>query len=374
MKKCCVILLSLFLCVGLAACAETKLLERVGLVTLVGYDFGKEEAVETTAVVRQVSTELQSKVAIITAENATTQGTRAKVNNRAAEKIMSGQLRGVLFGEEFASAGIGHNIETSLRNSTISGAMLLAVVEGETRPMLEYPYPEIDDIGEHIYKLLKQNIASEQVVSSTLHEVAHDYYSVGRDVAIPLLNRDEELIEISGIALFRRDKMVGKLSVEDSFYVKLMRDNYHAGSYEMKLKGEDLPTSLLKDPPDEINVVFDPIKTRKDVKLVNPTTPEFDLHITVQVRLLEIKPNINVGEVKNAEELEKVIGTGLSAELSRVIADCQEIGSDVFGFGEFYRSSVRHSELTEEKWHAMFKEMKVNIDFDVTLLRSGIFE
>ena len=121
-------------------------------------------------------------------------------------------------------------------------------------------------------------------------------------------------------------------------------------------------------------MVFDPIKTNKDVKLVNPTTPEFDLHLTVQARLLEIKPDINVGEPKKQEELEKAISKSLSSEISRVIAYCQEIDSDVFGYGEIYRSSVRHSKLTEEKWNELYKEMKVNVNVDFTLLRSGVFE
>ena len=197
MKKFCLFILLLVLSVSLVGCAETKILERVSLVTLIGYDTGKEENVETTAVVRQVGTELQSKVAIITAENETSQGTRAKINRRASEKLMSGQLRGVLFGKEFAENGIGHYIETILRNPTISEGVIMAVVEGETRPLLEYQYPNIDEIGEHVNKLLDQNIESEQVVSSTLHEVAYDYYSPGRDIALPIIKRDKELVEIS---------------------------------------------------------------------------------------------------------------------------------------------------------------------------------
>ncbi|WP_342538624.1 Ger(x)C family spore germination protein [Sporosarcina sp. FSL K6-1540] len=374
MKNFCCFLLLLFLFIGLVGCAETKLLERVGLVTLIGYDLGKEEGVETTAVVRQVSTELESKVAVITAENETSQGTRSKINRRAAEKIMSGQLRGVLFGEEFAQDGIGHYIENLLKNPAMSGDIIMAVVEGQTKALLEYQYPDIEDIGEHIYKLVEQNIKSEQVVSSTLHDVAKDYYFMGRDIAMPIIRRDEELIEISGIALFKKDKMIGKLSIDDSFYVKLSRDDYHAGVFELKIKGDDLPSSLLKDPPDEINLVFDPIKTHKEVKLVNPKTPEFDLYLTVQARLLEIKPNVNVGNSKKVEALEKAISKSLSSEISRVIAYCQNIGSDVFGYGEIYRSSVRHSELTEEKWHELYKEMKVNVHVDFTLLRSGVFE
>jgi spore germination protein len=374
MKKFCCFLLLLFLCVGLVGCADTKLLERVSLATLIGYDLGEKDSVETTAVVRQVSTGLQSNVAIITAENETSQGTRAKINRRAAEKIVTGQLRGVLFGDEFAKEGIGHYIDTLLKNPSISEGVLLAVVEGETRPLLEYKYPDIEDIGEHIFKLLEQNIKSEQVPSSTLHEVAYDYYSAGRDIALPIIKRDKELVEISGIALFKKSKMIGKLSVEDSFYVKLSRDDYNSGTFEMKIKGDDLPSSLMKNPPKEISLVFDPIETHKDVKLVNPTTPEFDLHLTVKARLLEIKPDINVGKPKNTEELEKAISKSLSSEISRVIAYCQKIDSDVFGYGEVYRSKVRHSKLTEKKWNEMYKEMKVNVHVDFTLLRSGVFE
>ncbi|MFJ7934502.1 Ger(x)C family spore germination protein [Sporosarcina sp. NPDC096371] len=374
MKKFYFFILLLVLCVSLVGCAKSKILERVSLVTLIGYDTGKEENVETTAVVRQVGTELQSKVAIITAENETSQGTRAKINLRTSEKLVSGQLRGVLFGKEFAENGIGHYIDTFLRNPTISAGVIVAVVEGEARPLLEFQYPDIDEIGEHIYKLLDQNIESEQVVSSTLHEIAYDFYSPGRDIALPIIKKDKELIEISGIALFKEDKMIGELSVEDSFYVKLSRDDYQNGTLEIKIKGDDFPSSLIKGSPEEFHLVFDPIKTDSDVKLVNPETPEFDLHLNVQARLLEIKPDIDTWEPEKVEELEKLIGKNLSSEISRVIAYCQQIDSDVFGYGELYRSSVRHSKLTDEKWHELYKEMKVNVNVDFTLLRSGVFE
>ena len=250
----------------------------------------------------------------------------------------------------------------------------MAVVEGEARSLLEYEYPSIDEIGQHIYKLLDQNIESEQVVSSTLHEVAYDYYSVGRDIALPIIKRDDELVDISGIALFIKDKMVGKLPVDDSFYVKLSRDDYHNGTFEMKINGDELLSSLLKESHSEISLVFDPIKTKKNVKLVDSKTPEFDLHLSIEARILEIKQDINVGDAKGAEEIEKAISKKLESEISRVIAYCQKIGSDVFGYGEYYRSSVRHSNLTAEKWREIYKDMKVNVEVDFTMIRSGVFE
>lgn len=369
-----IITVLLALSIGLTGCAEQKLLERVGLVTLIGYDQGKEEEVGTTAIVRQVGTDLESAVAIITTENETIEGTSLKINNRTAEKLMSGQLRGVLFGKELAKEGIGHYLDTMLKNPSISEGIYIAVVEGEAKQLLEYKYPNINEIGEHIYKLLKQNIENEQMVSSTLHEVSFDYYSMGRDIATPIIRRDEELVTISGVAFFHEGKLLGELPVEDSFYVKLGQENFRAGKNEIIIKGDDLPSSLLKNASDEISVVFDPIKTRKSVKLVDRTSPEFNFHIAMQARILEMKQDINVEDTKKAALLEKAIGNKMESEISRVIAYFQEIGSDTFGFGEYYRSSVRHSKLTEEKWYEMYKEMKVNVTVDFTLIRSGVFE
>ena len=358
----------------IAGCAEQKLLEQIGLTTLLGYDLGENEKLSTTAVIRQVNPEFQSNVEVVSAENETARGSRAQINRKTSKKIMSGQMRVVLFGEELAAEGIAHHIDTLSKNSDTSGGVIVAVVEGETKSLLEYPFQEIDDIGTHIFKLLEQNIKSEQMISSSLHEVAHDYYSLGRDIAVPIIKRDEESVEISGVALFNKGKMVGKLSPEDSFYVKLSRDLYDSAMFEITIPKESLPDSQTKHSQEKIPIVIDTINTKKQIKLINSKTPEFDMHITVNGRLLEIEANMDLDNSKNVKKLEEEIGKSIAENVARVLVYCQDVNSDAFGLGEYYRSSVRHSNLTHEKWHAMYSEAKVNIKVDFTVLRSGIFE
>lgn len=366
--------LYIFLILSLVGCGETKLLEEMGLTTLIGYDSGSDGDVKTTTVVRQVSSDFESKVTIITTEYETSQGTRVKANRMSSKKIKLGQLRVVLFNEELAKTGIGHYINNLLQHSEMSGNVLLAVVEGQTESLLEYEYTDINDIGDHIYKLLEQNIKGEQTVSSTLHEVGHDYYSPGMDIAMPILKRNKEHIEISGLALFKKGEMMGQLSAKDGFYVKLIRDHYNVGKLELAIKGDELPFSLMNDPPDKIDLVFDPLKTKKKIKLSSSSTPEFGIYISVKARLMEIKPYIDVDKPDNVAKLDKAIAKSISSEISRVIGTSQEVGSDVFGFGEVYRSTVRSSDLTTDKWHALYKDMKVNVHVDFTLLRDGIME
>ncbi|MBD7942549.1 Ger(x)C family spore germination protein [Psychrobacillus sp. Sa2BUA9] len=375
MKKLSFYLITLFLCIILAGCAETNILDRIGLTTLVGYDIGSEEEnIKTTAVIREVSPEFQSNVEVVTAEEATSKGARVKTNRKLSKKIMVGQMRVILFSEEIAKDDIHYFIDAHLENASVSNGVYMAVVEGPMSSLLEYKYENIEDIGQHIYRLLEQNIESEYMISSTLHVVARDYYSAGRNIVMPIIKRDEEFVEISGIAFFKDGNMSGRLSAEDSFFVKIIRDNYKHGNFQTKLKEEDISPSLMKNSFDEIPLAFDTVKTDRKLKLVNSTTPEFDLNITIKGRLLELRSDIDVGNPKIVEELEKGISKNLKKEISRVISIGQKYESDVFGFGESYRSSVRNSKLTPEKWHELFKTMKVNVKVDFKLVRNGVFE
>lgn len=364
----------LFLLGMLTGCVETNILDKIGMVTLVGYDVGTEEKVATTAVIREVNPEFQSNVEVLTTENETSKGNRMKTNRKLARKIMAGQMRVILFGEELAKDDLHHYIDTQLESAEISNALYMAVVEGKTAPLLKYEYKNIDDIGQHIFKQIEQNIKLETMISATLHEIAHDYYSPGTDIAMPILKRDEEVVELSGIALFNGGKMVGTLPVNDSFYVKLLRDTFKAGIFETILHEDEISSNLLKQNANEISIAFDAIHSKRILKLVDASTPEFDLLLQLKARVVEVFPDLNIGDPKVVAELEKAIGKKLSKEISKVIAQTQEVESDIFGFGEKYRSSVRKSNLTKEKWHKKYKDMKVNVEVDFVILRDGVFE
>lgn len=374
MRKVKSLILSLLILFSLTGCAEQKLLERVGLIILVGYDLGEESSLSTTAVVRQVSPEFESNIEIISAENETGKGTRAIMNRKTSKKLVEGQLRVVLYGDELASQGIGKTLNALTRDSDISGGIFVAVVEGETKKILEYSYKDIDDIGQHIYKLLEQNIEEELVISTTLHEVSHDYHSIGEDISMPILSREGESITISGMALFNKGEMVGALPATDSFYLKLVRDHYDSGTFETQISTEDLEGTEMEDLPSELSVVLDTIKSKEKLELTNHEVPEFDLDISLDARLLEVNAEIDLGDPDKVAMIEKAISKSLSSEVTRVIQYCQDVNSDVFGLGQQYRSSVKNSELTEEKWKDMYQQAKVNVQVDLNILRTGTLD
>ncbi|MGM9949266.1 MAG: Ger(x)C family spore germination protein [Lysinibacillus sp.] len=376
MKKLKVLALILASFTLLAGCAEQHILERLSLATLIGYDAGDEEYdLSSTFVIRQVNPEFQSDVITLSAVAKTTKGIRDEIGLQVSKKVAKGQLRVVLYGEEFAKAGIGQMIYNQLKNPEVSSGVYLSVVEGKTKPFLEYQYDNITDIGQHIYNLLGHNIERERLLSSTIHETGRDYYSPTRQIILPIIKRKENLVEITGLALFRNDQMVGRLPAEDIFYVKLLREGYENGSVELLLDGKNLESLIApkREVPDKIAVAFDSIKADMKMKVVNQTTPEFDVNIEIKLRLTDIDDAIQMNRKNTNELIQEEVNKKMEKELYRIIEYSQELNSDVFGFGEYYKSRVRDANLTPEKEENMYPNMKMNIHIHSKIIRNGVF-
>lgn len=356
----------------LAGCVEPKILERISLTTLVGYDLAENNQLTSTAVIRQINPDLESKIEVQSATATTSKWTRAKIDLKTSKRIVAGQLRVVLFGEDLAKEGLGESIHTLKMNAEVSNAIYLAIVEGESKSLLEHNYENITEIGQHVFQLIQQNIEQQHAISSTLHEINRDNLSDLESYAMPLLKKEGDLIEISGIALFSKGKMVGKLSAEDSFFVMLIRDNTHNGSLELVLPGETIEHAS-SDFSEELPIAVDSIKSKRNITLVDQSVPEFDLTIDFDCRLLEINSSVSVDESSIIKKIEKEMNQKIEREISRVIQYSQDHNSDIFRFGDHYKAQVRNTNVDGEKWHEMYPEMKVNVTVNAKIIRSSVF-
>lgn len=368
-------ILFISICLILTACTETKLLERISIVTLIGYD-KEEDLLSTTAVVRQINPEFQSNIEIHSETAATSKESKLKVDLEIAKKLGTGQLRVVLFGDELAKEGLEEAVHTLAMNPEMATSIYLSVVEGKTKTLLENKYENITDVGQHIFNLLDHNIKQQQMISSTFHEIERDISSPLRDFALPIIKKIEEYIDISGVALFKEGKMVGNLPATDVFYIMLTRKDIKDGTTQLVLPGELVNHSKNppENPPDDLPIAIDAINSKRKLKITDHNKNEIDLNITLDCRLLEIHSSLSIGDKKITEKIEEEINKKMESEIKRIIEYSQEVNSDIFGFGEQFYAQVRNSKLTEEKWRELYPEMKVNVKVDTEIIRNGVTE
>lgn len=190
----------------LTGCAEPRILERISITTLLGYDLEEENKVTTTVTVRQVSPDDKSSVETQTNTEDTSFGTRIKVDLQTAKKVMAGQLRVILVGNELAKSGIEQPLQRNMMNSEISNSIYFAIADGTAKEIIEGEYEHITDIGQHVYNLIHHNVESQHSVSPTLHEIVRNDYSPFRDNAIPIIKKMTKLLVLKVLLYFKNLK------------------------------------------------------------------------------------------------------------------------------------------------------------------------
>ncbi|PFA62995.1 spore gernimation protein [Bacillus sp. AFS015802] len=375
MKKLFIMVPSLVLLLFLSSCAESSTLEKIGMVTTVGYDKKEDGEIHTTTLILETDPQSMDSTNVLSSDSLTSKGARIEINLKSPKKLESGQLRVALYGEDLAEDGLINLADTLSRDHSISDLTFLAVVEGSAGELLKHKYAQFSDAGQYVYKEIEQNIKGEVIPSPTLHETLHDYYSVGVDPVLPLLKVEDDMINITGMALFKGDRMVGRIPPRDSFYVKLVSDRFKAGNFEITFKNGENQALLPSEPPSsDIAVALDTIKSKSEIKLVDPKSLEFDLNIQINARLQEINRNVDLKKNENLAIIEKKLSKKITNEIEDLIGYSQSKSSDVFGFGEEYRTKAIHSNLTDEEWHDLFKDIKVNVNIDFVIIRTGVVE
>lgn len=374
MRKIVIKLIAIILVVLLSACADPKTLERMGLVTTVGYDVTEDGEVLATMVLLHIDPEAPQNSAILTAKASTSKGARIKADLKSPKKLQSGQLRVALFSEEVVKLGLINLADTLARDPSISDLTYLAVVEGSTNSLINQKNTHFTDISQLIYKELDQNIKGETIPSSTLQEIMHDYYADGIDPILPTIKGGNGEIKITGMALMNTDRMVGKIDSKEAFFLKLINDRYQAGSVELIISKEGFTIVNQAQSPRELAVVIDTISSKSDIKLKSKENLDFTLKIKLKTRLLEINQTLDIKNPNNLKLLEEKLAKKIKTDVEALITKAREAGSDPFGLGEVYRKSVRKSNLTTEKWHKMYPESKVNVDIDFEIMRTGVVE
>jgi spore germination protein len=374
MKLICISILAVLMVLQLTSCADPKTLEKIGMITTVGYD-KLDEGIHTTMLILETDPKSMESTNVISTDGLTSKGARIKANQKSPKKLMSGQLRVALYSKEVAEGGLINLADTLSRDHSISDLTYLAVVDGKASDVLGRKYEQFSDPGQYVFKEIEQNIKGETIPSPTLHEMLHDYYSVGVDPILPLIKMENDIISIAGMALLKNDKMVGTITPTQAFYVKLVNDHYEAGNFEMILRnGENASLMKGQDFSSQVAIALDTIKSKSKIQLADQEKNVFDLKISMNARLQEINRTIDLTNPKNLKLLDEKISESMKKEIEELIKSCQSVDSDVFGFGEVYRSSVTHSDLTRKKWHSMYKDMKVNVGVDFTIVRTGVVE
>ncbi|QAS51780.1 Ger(x)C family spore germination protein [Halobacillus litoralis] len=377
MKKAAILLMVM---IFLAGCIPKNYIERLGIITAVGYDLIEDDRLRGTLVMFQFDPTAANNSQVVTGEAETSKGIRFATNRLTSQQLVSGQVRLEIFQDQLASKGMMKYMDTLQRDAKISDMGYLAVSNVPTSTMLKSNNSESHpNTGNYIQQLIEKSIKDESIPNAVLTGFMHDFYDTGKDPVLPLLTLEEDKTVIQGLGLFQDDRFVDAISHEQTFYLMLMKQEFDHGQFQIELDSDSMQDFYRKSTNEQVSegdlhVSLHELSTERTIKPTKGQPTKQSVHLKMESRLLEITKEIELKDKKAINALEKELEIAIEKKLGSIMTIFKEAQVDPVGFGAKYNTEKRSNRVTNENWREQIPELDIEFKVDFKLLRYGITE
>lgn len=348
------IILLLFISSILTGCVRTKILDDLNLDSAIGYDYLDKDLIQATVVVPIYNTDKSMSSETFTETSSLSKEILVKVDAKSPKTVEKGKLELILFSSELAGQGIFELVDNFQRDPNVTTNLSVAVVDGEVKEMLSTSFKN-EDTGRYIAEIIEQNTNMGLLPKKHLHQFMFDYYSTGKDPYLPLLKLEKGQVEISGIALFNKDKLVDQIDFSELFVFTVLAETSKNGSY--KVRNDTYVQNLNSK--------------RKFLVSNNKTNPEITINVQIK-GIIRQHSGEKIHPKKLYEKTEQQMEQDVQEQAEIMIKKFQALKVDPLGLGEQVRSRTRNWD--EKKWNDMYPTINVKVKVDVKITESGVVE
>ncbi|MEP9404866.1 Ger(x)C family spore germination protein [Peribacillus frigoritolerans] len=346
----------------MAACGvEKQILEDILIAEVVGYDDAEDKKIKGTVVVSvpKPGEEADLGKEVYEANSHDIKAARQQENAKTPYPIVGGRLTAILYGEGLASKGLNNYVDTYRRDPMVGRDLYLAVVHGKAEDVVKMEPKLIKTPGVQVKELIEQNIRTN-LPDVDLHRYLYACHGKGIDPVLPLLETAGDQIRVKGIALFKKDRYIGKyIPYEDGFLYKVLSENFKLGSYEIKWKENDFT---------DINNV----ESRVHYHISNANQdPKVRIDVKMKASLLEVQ-GYDLGKAVDLNKIEVRAEQVIGKKLNEMVTMFQENHIDPLALGDHAKSKTRN--FDQKHWEEAYPDTPIEVDLDIEMIQTGIAE
>ncbi|MFD1036923.1 Ger(x)C family spore germination protein [Virgibacillus byunsanensis] len=368
----------------LSGCWSRTELDEMAIATAIGIDKREEDYLVTVQILnpgeiagKAVTT--RSEVVTYRTTGKTLFEALRKLTTEIPRKIYVAHVRIIIFGEELAKEGIGKSLDLISRDHEFRTDFFILVAKDiESTEVLNVLTPIEKIPANKIYGSLQ---ASEETWATTkavtLDELITNLTSPGSN---PVLSGVEMIgdsqigmdignvekvdppasLNLMGLSVFKKDKLVGWLSQEESKGYNFIKGN--------------VKSTVDYVACEEGTIAIEVIKTTSDVKgKVENGLPKIDIQINAEANIGEVQCGKDITKPEIIKELEQQFSDKTKKLINNSIKKVQEdFQSDIFGFGEaIHRSNSKAWKDLKENWDQEFSNVEVSVKVKYEIRRIG---
>jgi|AGTN01.2.fsa_nt_gi germination protein, Ger(x)C family len=271
-----------------------------------------------------------------------------------------------VIGREIAERGIAPYMDFFVRAKETRPTTKIAISETTAGDVLEVK-PTLTLLpATNIEKLVEGQVANSQSKEANVLDYINAMQSSTTSLIAPILRikeRDgEKSIYISGMAVFKKDRMVGELSDHESRGVLWVLGEVQSTVVNVDICGGVASFEVLSAKSEVSPVVSDGKVTMK-------------ISVSVTAELSEQTCKENLATQDNIKNLQALVGETICGEIVLAFNKAAALDADVYGFGEMVHK--HYNEMwrdMEPNWDKLFPEITLDIKADVAIISAGAIE
>jgi len=273
----------------------------------------------------------------------------------------------IVIGRELAERGISHSLDFFVRAKEMRPTVNFLIADTTAEEVLGAQTEMNMMPAIYIDKLVDAQENTSQAFSTDMIDYIDAMQSKTLSLVIPivrLVTSDGQQIQmLDGMAVFKGDQMVGKLSQEQTRGLLWTKGNVTGGLINVEI--------------DEGIASLEILEATGKTKPMVSEDGKVTMHISVsaKVRLAEQTCARNLSTEESLHELEGLVKQTIIKKIGDTFQQAKALGADVFGFGELihkYRNDV-WGEM-EPRWDEIFQTISLEITADASVVSVGSIE
>lgn len=383
MRKSAIISLVVCMVVNLTGCWSNREVNDIAIVLATGLDLTKEgnlrlslllaipQLIGTTTTPGVGSTQLASSAGWVVAEEGSTVLEALRhLQRKLPRKVFFSHNRVIIIGKRLADRGVVQALDFFQRYRQSQLKSFLAVSETTAVELLEYK-PKFENLASEV---IVDEFSQRVFPSVRLVEFLNALQSPGVEPFVPILSiipshkgpGNENNLSVSAIAVFKKDRMIGKLD-----------DNMSRGLlWILDLLKEGVITIDVEHPERSGKISAELEKANMTRRIeVNGEQVRMRLKAKVTANIYENTSGMDLEDPENTRQAIRGLKQDIKERIQSTVDYVQnELRSDIFGYGQtLYRARPSlWNHQYRDRWEAVFPIVESVVDVDVRVLRNGL--
>ncbi|ASN07388.1 spore gernimation protein GerC [Virgibacillus necropolis] len=288
---------------------------------------------------------------------------RSKLQEKVPRRLFWGHNQVIIIGEKMAEEGIQKHIDFFARHPSPRLRAYTFVTEGKAIDTLKI-IPDLESSSAEV----AGELANFKVgLSVTVKDLLQMLSGEARAAALPWIEVEQDPsnkggLRVNGTAIFKKDKMVGRIDDKVTRGVLWLRDEIALAAVTVEPKGaeDQISFNLLRSSTELI-----PKIENGNWKMIVKIVTEDDV--------VENETKLNLGNPKIVKRLERQLEQDIDKRIRLTLEQVQkEMEADIFGFAEtFHRQYPDQWSKVKDQWDDKFPEIEVEIKSKAYIRRPG---